>query len=73
MYTDIERRSALLHQGEVNPEYILPIRMDDSEVHLSLRGIAYIDRKKIKISEIVSHLKRKLGSNTDKDEERSAI
>ena len=66
MYPNRERRSALLHQAEVNPEYILPIRMDDSEIDISLRGIVFLDRKKITIAQVVSRVKVKLQLNREK-------
>jgi hypothetical protein len=66
MYPDRERKSALLQQAEGNPEYILPIKLDDVDIPVSLRGIAHLDGKKTAISRIVSLLQAKLESNTNR-------
>jgi hypothetical protein len=66
MYTDRERKSALLQQAETDPGYILPIKMDDEEVHISLRGLAYLDRKNITFAKVVSLIQDKLRYNTNK-------
>ncbi len=66
MYTDRERKSALLQQAESNPGYILPIKVDDTEVHISLRGVHYLDRKKTTVSKVVSLIQDKLQTNSNK-------
>ena len=65
-----ERESAQARAFEENREYILPVRLDDTEIPGILPTVGYLDLREVPIEEIYQALRQKLsgttGQSTDK-------
>ena len=59
-WTRLEKRSALEREFESNREYILPIRLDDSDISGIFKTKGYISAKEHTISEISDLIVKKL-------------
>jgi TIR domain-containing protein len=64
MYTDRERRAALLRQAESGSDYIVPIRMDAHPIHESLRGLAYLEHD-VPMRQIVELVEKKMAYDSE--------
>jgi hypothetical protein len=60
LWTTLERESAQARAFEERREYILPIRLDDSEVPGVLRTVGYIDLRKRSAEDVCRLLQQKL-------------
>jgi len=63
-WTTHERKNAQARAFRENQEYILPIRLDDTEIPGIPETVGYIDLNKTSISEVVDLIKTKLGKQT---------
>ena len=63
-WTNHERRSAQARAFEEDREYILPVRLDDTEIPGILLTAGYLDLRSMTIEEIYQALVKKLSSNT---------
>ena len=63
VWTNHERRSAQARALEENVAYILPIRLDDTEIPGILPTVAYLDLRSISIDEIYQALAEKLSES----------
>ncbi len=63
LWTKHELKQAQARAFEENREYILPLRIDDTEVPGLSKTIGYLDIRNIPISVVVQHVIEKLGSN----------
>ena len=60
LWTNHERESAQARAFEENEEYILPVRLDDTEVPGILRTVGYLDLRSMSINQIYQALVEKL-------------
>ena len=60
LWTNHERESAQARAFEENEEYILPVRLDDTEIPGILRTVGYLDLRSITIFEVYQDLVVKL-------------
>lgn len=60
LWTNHERRSAQARAFAESREYILPLRLDDTEIPGVLPQDAYLDLRKLSISDVFDRLKEKL-------------
>ncbi len=63
LWPNHERQSAQARAFEENKEYILPIRIDDTEIPGFLSTVAYLDLRSMSIEEIYKILVKKLSSS----------
>jgi hypothetical protein len=61
VWTTHERRSAQAGAIKATSEYILPIRLDDTEISGLLETIGYLVLRQLSIEEVAKHLLEKLG------------
>lgn len=66
LWTNHERQNAQARAFEENKEYILPVRLDDTEIPGILRTVGYLDLRSMKIEEIYQALVYKLSGGTPK-------
>ncbi len=64
LWTKHERQSAQARALEENKEYILPIRLDDTEIPGILGTLGYLDLRSMSIEEIYQILAEKLSGST---------
>lgn len=64
LWTNHERQNAQARAFEENKEYILPVRLDDTEIPGILQTVGYLDLRLIKIEEIYQALVYKLSGDT---------
>lgn len=64
LWTNHERESAQARAFAENEEYILPVRLDDTEIPGILPTIGYLDRRSMSIKEIYQVLAEKLSGET---------
>ena len=64
LWPNHERRSAQARAFEENQEYILPIRLDDTEIPGVLSTVGYLDLRSMSIEEIYKILVNKLSGTT---------
>ncbi len=64
LWTNHERQNAQARAFEENKEYILPVRLDDTEIPGILRTVGYLDLRSMKIEEIYQALVYKLSGDT---------
>lgn len=62
-WTNHERKAAQAKAIEENHEYILPLRLDDTEVPGLLPTIGYVDFRTTTLDEVIGMIKSKLGHN----------
>lgn len=67
LWTRHERESAQARAFEENREYILPVRLDDTEIPGILSTIGYLDLREVSIEEIYQALRQKLSGTTGQD------
>ncbi len=60
LWTRHERESAQARAFEENREYILPVRLDDTEIPGILSTIGYLDLREVSIKEVYQALEQKL-------------
>ena len=63
LWTNHERQSAQARAFEENEEYILPVRLDDTEIPGILRTVGYLDFHSVSIEEIYQALVVKLSDS----------
>ena len=63
LWTNHERESAQARAFEENEEYILPVRLDDTEIPGILRTVGYLDLRSISIAEVYQDLVVKLSDS----------
>lgn len=61
LWTNIERQAAQARAFTENEVYILPLKLDNTEIKGILSTVGYLNFKDYSISDIVTMLKRKLG------------
>jgi len=61
LWTNHERKSAQARAFKENREYILPVKLDDTEIPGILETVGYIDLRKTTINELVNLSLEKLG------------
>ena len=66
LWTNHERQSAQARAFEENREYILPVRLDDTEIPGILRTVGYLDLRSMKIEGIYQALVHKLSGAKSK-------
>ncbi len=59
-WTTVERKAAQAKAFQENEEYILPLRLDETEIPGLLPTIGYIDLRQTSIEEVVELLKKKI-------------
>ena len=64
LWTRHELRSAQARAFEENREYILPVRLDDTEIPGLLPTVMYLDLSEMSIEEVYQELKQKLSGTT---------
>ena len=64
LWTRHELRSAQARAFEENREYILPVRLDDTEIPGLLPTVMYLDLSEMSIKEVYQELKQKLSGTT---------
>ena len=64
LWTNHERQNAQARAFEENKEYILPVRLDDTEIPGILQTVGYLDLRSMKIEEIYQALVYKLSGDT---------
>ena len=70
MWTRHELRSAQARAFEENTEYILPVRLDDTEIEGILPTVGYLDLRELSIEEVYQELTQKLsGTNLPRQTE----
>ena len=60
LWTRLELRSAQARAFEENREYILPVRLDDTEIEGILPTVGYLDLREVSIEEVYQELTQKL-------------
>jgi hypothetical protein len=63
LWTNHERKSAQARAFKENKEYILPVKLDDTELPGIRETIGYLDLRKMSIDELVTITRRKLRDN----------
>lgn len=66
LWTTFERESAQARAFCENEEYILPVRLDDTEIPSVRPTVAYLDLRVIGVEELASLLASKLGDRSDR-------
>lgn len=61
MWTNVERRSALARAAQQRTAYILPIRMDDTQLPGLLPTVGFVDARVEGLDGVISILREKLG------------
>ena len=61
LWTNLERKSAQSRAFEENEDYILPLRLDDTEIKGILPTVGYIRYDDYRTNELVTMIKKKLG------------
>lgn len=64
LWTRHELRSAQARAFEENTEYILPVRLDDTEIEGILPTVGYLDLRELSIEEVYQELTQKLSGTT---------
>lgn len=67
LWTRHERESAQARAFEESREYILPVRLDDTEIPGILPTVGYLDLREVSIEEIYQALRQKLSGTTGQD------
>jgi hypothetical protein len=65
LWTNHERQSAQARAFRQNEEYILPVRLDDTEIPGIHPTIGYLDLRSMSVQQLVDHLLTKLGAPAD--------
>ena len=60
LWTNHERQSAQARAFSENAEYILPVRLDDTEIPGILPTTAYVDLRRKSVDDLVSLILKKL-------------
>ncbi|MFD4643520.1 TIR domain-containing protein [Lentzea sp. NPDC058436] len=63
-WTKVERQAAQARAVELTEEYLLPIRLDDTEVPGLSSSVVYLDRQKYSVEDIAQTVVRKLAKIT---------
>lgn len=63
MWTNVERRAALARAATQRSAYILPVRLDDTELPGLLPTVIYLDARRLGIAGLIAAIKAKLGGN----------
>lgn len=66
LWTNLERQSAQARAFSENEEYILPVRLDDTEIPGIRPTVGYIDLRAIAVEDLASLLASKLGDRSDR-------
>ncbi|MFK5585084.1 TIR domain-containing protein [Serinicoccus sp. LYQ131] len=66
MWTNIERRSALARAASQRSAYILPVRLDDTQLEGLLPTVIYLDARRLGIDGIISALRSKVSRTPPK-------
>jgi hypothetical protein len=61
-WTNVERKAAQSHAMSENVEYILPLRIDDTEISGLMPTVGYLDIRKAGVEKVVHLLIQKLKS-----------
>jgi hypothetical protein len=72
-WTRLERRSAQARALRQPEEYILPVRLDDTEVPGLLATIGYLDARRFSLEEIADQVVKKLGITIEKGKENPKV
>lgn len=71
-WTRVERRSAQARAIRQPEEYILPVRLDDTEIPGLLSTIAYLDLRRHSVEEIADKVVIKLGQQTKQAQDKTS-
>jgi hypothetical protein len=71
LWTNHERESAQARAFQENREYILPVRLDDTEISGILPTVGYLDLRSMTITEIYQDLVKKLSDPTSQATENN--
>lgn len=71
-WTQVERRSAQARAFRQPGEYILPVRLDDTEIPGLLSTIAYLDLRHQSVEEIADQVVKKLGQFGSQSQQKTA-
>ena len=66
LWSNHERRSAQVRAFKENTEYILPVRLDDTEIPGVLSTVGYLDLREMDIEEVYQALVEKLSERTSR-------
>lgn len=61
MWTNVERRSALARAASQRRAYLLPIRLDDTQLEGLLPTVVYLDSRRLGIEGVIQAIKSKVG------------
>jgi hypothetical protein len=70
-WTQLERRSAQVRALRQPEEYILPVRLDDTEIPGLLSTIGYIDLRHRSVVEVADQVVQKLGRHVSQPQEKT--
>ncbi len=64
MWTNIERRSALARAAAQRSAYILPVRLDDTQLVGLLPTVIYLDSRRLGLDGLINAIRTKIGGGT---------
>jgi hypothetical protein len=64
MWTRMERRAALARAAEQRSEYVLPIRLDDTQLEGLLSTVIYLDARRYGVDGLIAAIKQKVAGST---------